>query len=52
MDIVIPATLFALFVGLYLQQLRQRPLLPVHDPQFEEALGPVLAHGANPGTAH
>ena len=52
MDIVIPVTLFALFVGLYLQQLRQRPLLPVNDPQFEEALGPVLAHGANPGTAH
>jgi hypothetical protein len=52
MDIVIPVTLFALFVGLYMQQLRQRPLLPVNDPQFEEALGPVLAHGANPGTAH
>jgi hypothetical protein len=31
-------------------QLRRRPL-PVHDPQFEEALGPVLAHGANQ-TAH
>jgi hypothetical protein len=52
MDVVIPATLLALFVGLYLQQLRQRALLPVNDPQFEEALGPVLAHGANPGTAH
>jgi len=52
MDIVIPVTLFALFVGLYIQQLRQRPLLPVNDPQFEDALGPALAHGANPGTAH
>ena len=52
MDIVIPVTLFALWVGLYLQQLRQRPLLPLHDPQFEDILGPVFAAGANPGTAH
>jgi hypothetical protein len=51
MDLVIPAALFALWVGLYLQQLRQRPLLPLHDPQFEEALGPVFA-GEKPSTAH
>jgi hypothetical protein len=52
MDLVLPATLLALWVGFFLQQLRQRPLLPVHDPQFEEALGPVFAHADNPGTAH
>jgi hypothetical protein len=52
MDLVIPITLFALWVGLYLQQLRRRPLLPLHDPQFEDVLGPVFAAGANPGTAH
>jgi hypothetical protein len=52
MDIVVPATLVALWAGLYLQQLRQRPLLPVHDPQFQEALGPMFAHGSQPGTAH
>ena len=52
MDLVIPVAMLALFTGLYLQQLRQRPLLPVHDPQFEEALGPALAHGGQPGTAH
>jgi hypothetical protein len=51
MDLVVPATLLALWIGLYLQQLRQRPLLPVHDPQFEEALGPVFA-GEKPRTAH
>jgi hypothetical protein len=51
MDLVIPAALFALWVGLYFQQLRQRPLLPLHDPQFEEALGPVFA-GETPSTAH
>jgi hypothetical protein len=52
MDLVVPATLLAIWVGLYMQQLRQRPLLPVHDPQFEEALGSVFAHAGNPGTAH
>ena len=52
MDLVLPVTLLALWEGLFLQQLRQRPLLPVHDPQFEEALGPVFAHAENPGTAH
>ncbi|MGE3519763.1 MAG: hypothetical protein AB7J63_12500 [Vicinamibacterales bacterium] len=51
MDIVLPATLIAIWVGLYLQQLRQRPLLPVHDPQFHEALGTVFA-GEQPSTAH
>jgi hypothetical protein len=52
MDIVLPVTLMALFVGLFTQQLRQRPLLPLHDPQFEEALGSVFAHPDTPRTAH
>ncbi|HUR34944.1 MAG TPA: hypothetical protein VM032_14175 [Vicinamibacterales bacterium] len=52
MDVVLPVTLLAIWGGLYVQQLRQRPLLPVHDPQFEEALGAVFAHGNAPGTAH
>jgi hypothetical protein len=51
MDLVVPATLLVLWLGLYMQQLRQRPLLPVHDPHFEEALGPVFA-GEKPRTAH
>lgn len=51
MDIVLPATLLSLWVGLYMQQLRQRALLPIHDPQFQEALGPVFA-GEKPSTAH
>jgi hypothetical protein len=52
MDIVVPATLLAIWVGLYMQQLRQRPVLPVHDPQFEDILGPVFAHADAPRTAH
>ena len=52
MDVVFPLALFALWVGLFLMQLRARPLLPVNDPQFEEALGPVLAGGELPKGAH
>ena len=52
MDAVVPASMLALWVGLYMMQLRQRPLLPVHDPQFEDALGPALAHADTPGAAH
>ena len=51
-DVVVPVALFSLWVGLYMQQLRQRPLLPVNDPQFEDALGPAFAHAQNPGAAH
>jgi len=50
-DIVLPATLLAIWVGLYMQQLRQRPLLPVNDPQFHEALGSVFS-GETPSAAH
>jgi hypothetical protein len=52
MDVVIPLTLLAVWIGLYMQQLRLRPVLAVHDPQFEDALGPALAHGEAPRTAH
>ena len=47
--VLVPASLLALWVGLYMMQLRQRPLLPVNDPQFDEALGSVLAHGGAAG---
>jgi hypothetical protein len=44
MDVVIPATLFLIWLGCYFMQLRNRPLLPVNDPQFDERLGSYLAH--------
>jgi hypothetical protein len=50
--VVVPASLVALWVGLYMMQLRQRPLLPVNDPQFDEALGSALAHGGAAGAGH
>ncbi|MGE3508483.1 MAG: hypothetical protein AB7N65_06320 [Vicinamibacterales bacterium] len=49
MDVVLPAGLMALWVGCFLWQLRGRPLLPVYDPQFAEAV-PQLADG--PHAAH
>ncbi len=39
MDVVVPLTLVALWLGCFIWQLRGRAILPVHDPQFEEALG-------------
>ena len=53
MDIVLPLTLISIWVGCYLWQLRGRPLLPVYDPQFEEALGPMIDRlGDRPRPAH
>jgi len=34
------------------RQLRGRAILPVHDPQFDEALGPIIDAGAPPRAAH
>jgi hypothetical protein len=39
MDILLPLSLGALWLGCFIWQLRGRAILPVHDPQFEEALG-------------
>jgi hypothetical protein len=39
---VLPATLISIWIGCFLWQLRGRALLPVYDPQFEEALGPII----------
>jgi len=53
MDIALPVTLISIWVGCFLWQLRGRPLLPVYDPQFEEALGPIIDRlGDRPRPAH
>ena len=53
MDVVIPATLILLWLGCFMWQLRGRAILPVYDPQFEEALGAIIEHGGDtPRTAH
>jgi hypothetical protein len=41
LDVVLPQALAALWVGCFLRELRGRPILPLYDPQFSEALGPM-----------
>jgi hypothetical protein len=52
LDIVLPLTLGSIWLACFIHQLRGRPLLPVHDPEFEEALGRIIERGAPPRTAH
>jgi hypothetical protein len=52
MDIVLPLTLVSIWLGCFVWQLRGRAILPVHDPQFAEALGPIIERRETPGTAH
>jgi len=42
LDAVLPASLFALWLGCFVWQLRGRAILPVHDPEFDEALGKLV----------
>jgi hypothetical protein len=41
MDIVLPLALSAIWIACFLWQLRGRAVLPIHDPQFTEALGRI-----------
>jgi hypothetical protein len=53
MDICLPLSLGAIWLGCFVWQLRQRPILPVHDPQFEQALGRIIERGGEqPKPAH
>ena len=52
LDLVLPAALGALWTGFFLRQLRGRAILPVHDPEFDETLGPIIERGTPPRTAH
>jgi hypothetical protein len=53
MDVVLPATLISVWLGCFMWQLRGRAILPVYDPQFEEALGPIIdSPGKTPRAAH
>jgi len=52
MDVVLPLTIGAIWLATFVYQLRGRAILPVHDPQFDEALGRIIERGAPPRTAH
>jgi hypothetical protein len=42
LDALLPLSLGCVWLGCFIWQLRGRPLLPLHDPQFHEALGPII----------
>ena len=42
LDVLLPVSLGCVWLGCFIWQLRGRPLLPLHDPQFHEALGPII----------
>jgi hypothetical protein len=46
MDVVVPLTLLAAWLGSFFQQLRGRAILPLHDPQFHEAIGHIIEREA------
>jgi hypothetical protein len=53
LDVVLPLALGAIWLGSFIWQLRGRAILPLHDPQFGEALGRIIQHGGErPSTAH
>jgi hypothetical protein len=53
MDVVLPLSLAAIWAACFLWQLRGRAILPIHDPQFTEALGRMVDHGEErPSAAH
>jgi hypothetical protein len=52
LDLVLPPALASLWLGFFFRQLRGRAILPVHDPEFDETLGPIIERGTPPRTAH
>jgi hypothetical protein len=47
LDITLPLAIGAIWLGCFVWQLRGRALLPVHDPEFDQALGPILQRGGD-----
>jgi hypothetical protein len=53
LDLVLPVSLGSIWLGCFIWQLRGRAILPVHDPQFRETIGPILERsGERARTAH
>jgi hypothetical protein len=42
LDVVLPFSLGAVWLGAFIAQLRRRTILPAHDPEFDEAIGRVV----------
>jgi hypothetical protein len=42
LDLLLPLSLASIWMGCFVWQLRGRALIPVHDPQFHETVGPIV----------
>jgi len=50
LDILVPVSMSAFWLGCFIRQLRGRAILPVFDPEFEETMGPIIQRaGDQPG---
>jgi hypothetical protein len=52
LDLLLPLSLVSIWLACFIWQLRGRAILPVHDPQFDEALGRLLARATERRPAH
>jgi hypothetical protein len=53
LDVALPLSMGSLWLGCFVWQLRGRAILPIHDPQFDEALGDIIERGGeHPRAAH
>jgi hypothetical protein len=48
LDVTLPLSIGAIWLGSFVRQLRNRAILPVHDPQFDEALGRIIEQAERP----
>jgi hypothetical protein len=52
LDVVLSLGLASIWTGCFLRELRGRAILPLYDPQFTEALGPIADRArSGPGAA-
>ncbi len=53
LDVLLPLSMGSIWLACFVWQLRGRAILPIHDPEFEEALGEIIERGGEqPGTVH
>jgi hypothetical protein len=53
LDVLLPLSMGSIWMACFVSQLRGRAILPIHDPQFDEALGQIIERGGeHPRPAH
>jgi hypothetical protein len=53
LDVLLPLSMGSIWLACFVWQLRGRAILPIHDPEFDEALGDIIERGGEqPRTAH